>query len=24
MDGYMQPTPGGSREVYSAIIFRQG
>jgi hypothetical protein len=23
MDGYMQPTPGGSREVYSAIIFRQ-
>ena len=23
MDGYMQPTPGGSREVYSAIVFRQ-
>ena len=24
MDSYRQPTPGGSREVYSAIIFRQG
>jgi len=23
MDGYMQPTPGGSREVYSAVIFRK-
>jgi uncharacterized protein YigE (DUF2233 family) len=22
MDGHMQPTPGGSREVYSAIVFR--
>ena len=21
MDGHMQPTPGGSREVYSAIVF---
>lgn len=21
MDGYLQPTPGGSREVYSAIVF---
>jgi Phosphodiester glycosidase len=23
MDGYMQPTPGGSRELYSAIVFAQ-
>jgi uncharacterized protein YigE (DUF2233 family) len=23
MDGYMQPTPDGSREVYSAVIFRK-
>jgi phosphodiester glycosidase len=23
MDGYMQPTPGGSRKVYSAIVFSQ-
>jgi uncharacterized protein YigE (DUF2233 family) len=22
MDGHMRPTPGGSREVYSAIVFR--
>jgi exopolysaccharide biosynthesis protein len=21
MDGYMRPTPGGSRELYSAIVF---
>jgi hypothetical protein len=23
MDGYMQPTPGGSRKLYSAIVFAQ-
>jgi Phosphodiester glycosidase len=23
MDGYMQPTPGGSRELYSALVFAQ-
>jgi len=23
MDGYMQPTPGGSRQLYSAIVFTE-